>query len=145
MPRVPFKVFYPASGGAPFKENQSKAIRFARYGCTNRPFYHIVVMPTTAEQNEQPIEQLGTFDPMPNEYNEKLVSLNIERIRYWLGDRNINISRGVEELFGLAGLFPIYYRTYMKAWRNRSAAEKELEKARQEKLKVEDTQKEATG
>lgn len=38
------------------------------------------------EQWEPCIEQLGTYDPMPNERNEKLVSCNFERIRYWLGE-----------------------------------------------------------
>lgn len=51
-------------------------------------------------RNDHPIEQLGTYDPMPNEYHEKLVSLNIERIRYWLGCEKIDISNPVRELFG---------------------------------------------
>lgn len=132
-----FKLFYPASGGAKCVEGMSKSIRLARYGCTNRPFYHIVVIHTRMRRNDQPIEQLGTFDPLPNEYQEKLVSLNIERIRYWLGTSDIHITSPVRELFGLAGLFPIYHRTYMNAWRNRNKAEAEIEKQKQEKLKAE--------
>lgn len=97
-------------------------------------------------RNDQPIEQLGTFEPVPNEYNEKLVSLNIERIRHWLGTPNIHVSNPVRELFGLAGLFPIYHRTYMNAWRNRSKAAAEIQKQKEEKLKEEEeSQKEAAG
>jgi hypothetical protein len=33
-----------ASVGAAIIRKSQKAIRFARQGCTNRPFYHIVVM-----------------------------------------------------------------------------------------------------
>uniref|UniRef100_A0A8D8RHN6 Small ribosomal subunit protein bS16m n=1 Tax=Cacopsylla melanoneura TaxID=428564 RepID=A0A8D8RHN6_9HEMI len=142
MPRHLFKFFFPASGGARVIEGKNKSIRLARYGCTNRPFYHIVVIHTRMGRNDHPIEQLGTFDPSPNEYHEKLVSLNIERIRYWLGTENIHITDQVRELFGLAGLFPIYHRTYMKAWKNRATAEAEIEKQKQEKLKQEQEEKE---
>lgn len=33
-----------ASGGGENIKFAEKSIRFARYGCANRPFYHIVVM-----------------------------------------------------------------------------------------------------
>ena len=41
-------------------------------------------LPTTKEWEHTQIEQLGTFDPHVNAHGEKLVSLNIERILYWL-------------------------------------------------------------
>lgn len=44
--------------------------------------------------------QLGTFDPLPNYNNEKLVSLNIGRLKYWIGTRDANISLAVCELLG---------------------------------------------
>lgn len=34
----------PASGIGRFYARSAKTIRFARHGCTNRPFFHIVVM-----------------------------------------------------------------------------------------------------
>lgn len=33
----------PSSGIGVFAANSEKVIRFVRYGCANRPFYHIVV------------------------------------------------------------------------------------------------------
>lgn len=33
-----------ASGGYAYMRNTPKIIRFARHGCANRPFFHIVVM-----------------------------------------------------------------------------------------------------
>lgn len=74
------------------------------------------------EQRKAPIEQLGSYDPIANKYNEKLVSFNFERIQYWLGQQ-VSVSKPVAELLGLAGFFPIHPRTYMKAWRNRKARE----------------------
>ncbi|XP_035741066.1 probable 28S ribosomal protein S16, mitochondrial [Vespa mandarinia] len=118
MPRLPL---HPSSGTG-IVTNFKKSIRFVRYGCTNRPFYHIVVIDTKLGQRMAPIEQLGSYDPIPNKYNEKLVSFNFERIQYWLGQQ-VSVSKPVAELLGLAGFFPIHPRTYMKAWRNRKARE----------------------
>ncbi|XP_015173784.1 PREDICTED: probable 28S ribosomal protein S16, mitochondrial [Polistes dominula] len=131
MPRLPL---HPSSGtGIVSKYN--KSIRFARYGCANRPFYHIVVMDTKAAEHMPPIEQLGTYDPIPNKYNEKLVSFNFERIQYWLGQR-VAVSKPVAELLGLAGFFPIHPRTYMTAWRNRKARENSEVNKEEEKQTV---------
>jgi hypothetical protein len=35
---------FPASGGGAYMRLTPKIIRFQRHGCTNRPFFHIVVM-----------------------------------------------------------------------------------------------------
>jgi len=124
---------FPASGG--FEAgNVAKIIRFARMGCTNRPFLHIVVAAKKREQDDQCIEQIGSFDLMPNERNEKLVAINFERLNYWMGQGGVAVSKPVSQLLGLAGYFPIHPRTYMTAWRNRRAA---VEKAAADKAAVE--------
>lgn len=71
-------------------------------------------------QHQPVIEQVGSFDPLANEYNQRLVSFNFERVRHWLG-KGAHMSTPVAELLGLSGLLPIHPRTYMTAWRNRSA------------------------
>uniref|UniRef100_A0A1A9VM88 Small ribosomal subunit protein bS16m n=1 Tax=Glossina austeni TaxID=7395 RepID=A0A1A9VM88_GLOAU len=111
----------PASGTGRFWRTSAKIIRCVRYGCTNRPFYHLVVMERRKNQHQPVIEQVGTFDPMPNIYNERLVSFNFERIRYWLGN-GAHLSTPAAELLGIAGFLPIHPRTYMTAWRNRQRA-----------------------
>ncbi|XP_015520946.1 small ribosomal subunit protein bS16m [Neodiprion pinetum] len=122
MPKMPW---HPASGtGIVTAENAKKVIRLARYGCTNRPFFHIVVMESFKEVRAPPIEQVGTFDEVVNERNEKLVSLNFERIQYWIAN-GAQMSKPVAELLGLSGFFPIHPRSYMLAWRNRQAADAE--------------------
>lgn len=118
MPRLPL---HPSSGVGIVTQYQ-KSIRFARYGCTNRPFYHIVVMDTKLDPRRPPIEQLGTYDPIPNMYNEKLVSFNFERIQYWLG-RGVSVTKPIAELLGFAGFFPIHPKSYMRAWRRRKVRE----------------------
>lgn len=45
------------------------------------------------------IEQVGSIDPMANEYDEKLVALNLERIRYWLGE-GVHVSKQASAVLG---------------------------------------------
>ncbi|XP_045473557.1 probable 28S ribosomal protein S16, mitochondrial [Harmonia axyridis] len=108
----------PASGTGQYLAHTAKVIRFARKGCTNRPFFHIVVTEVKRDQQDPVIEQIGSYDPIPNEHDEKLCALNFERIKYWLGN-GATVSEPVEELLGLSGFFPIHPRTYITAWRNR--------------------------
>uniref|UniRef100_A0A8B9H3M2 Small ribosomal subunit protein bS16m n=1 Tax=Astyanax mexicanus TaxID=7994 RepID=A0A8B9H3M2_ASTMX len=61
------------------------AIRLALGGATNRPFYRIVAAYNKRSRDGKYIEQLGSYDPLPNIYNEKLVSFNFDRIKYWMG------------------------------------------------------------
>lgn len=52
------------------------------------------------EVKDQVIEQVGSIDPMTNEHNEKLVALNMERVRYWLSEKNVVVSKPAAEIFG---------------------------------------------
>lgn len=81
-------------------------LRLAMHGCKNRPFFHIVAIHAKRARNSgKYLEQLGTYDPMPNNHNEKLVSLNLERIRFWLGS-GAQMSRPVAMLLGKYFLNP---------------------------------------
>ncbi|XP_065200425.1 small ribosomal subunit protein bS16m [Planococcus citri] len=122
----------PAAGGGTHFPAAHKSIRLARYGCANRPFYHINVAMVRRHQHERPIEQLGVYDPMPNQYNEQLVSINIERLKYWMA-HNTSLSPPVNELLGLAGILPIHPRAFTTAWRNRKKQLKELEESKAQK------------
>lgn len=102
----------------------NKVIRLNRHGCTNRPFYHIVVQKHKDTQDGDVIEQLGSFDPMPNENNEKLVALNLERIQYWIG-QGAGVTQPVGQLLGLSGFLPIHPMTVMQSWKNRAEPPRE--------------------
>lgn len=43
---------------------------------------------------------MGTFDPFPNQRNEKLVGLHVDRIKYWMA-RDVVVSVSVLELLGV--------------------------------------------
>ena len=53
--------------------------------CKNRKFFRLAVVHANLEPYESLIEDLGSYDPMPNRENQIVVSLNLERIRYWMG------------------------------------------------------------
>ncbi|OQV18051.1 putative 28S ribosomal protein S16, mitochondrial [Hypsibius exemplaris] len=105
-------------------------IRSVLVGCTNRPFYLLRVQPRHKDPWDEAatLEQVGTYDPMPNAANEKLVALNLDRIKYWLGT-GAKVTRQVEQLLGLCGFFPVHPMSYIEASRNRkkAAAKAQLE------------------
>ncbi|KAF9110604.1 37S ribosomal protein S16, mitochondrial [Mortierella sp. AM989] len=61
------------------------SIKLARHGLKNSPFYHIVVLQSRSRPTRKPIEQLGTFNPIPDKEGVKAVTLNFERTKYWIG------------------------------------------------------------
>ncbi|XP_070543289.1 small ribosomal subunit protein bS16m-like [Ptychodera flava] len=103
-------------------------IRLALHGCTNRPFFHIVVMPHIHPRNYPPREQIGTYDPMPNKHNEQLVAINFERLKYWMAQGAI-LTKPVAKLIGLSGFLPVHPMSYVDARRARMQAEKQAESA----------------
>ena len=101
-------------------------LRLAYYGCTNRPFFHIVATKQRIARNRGYYEQVGTFDPLPNSRNEKLVSLNMDRIKYWLS-QNCTMSKPVSRLLGLAGILPVDSATLRQAEKNRENKRSKME------------------
>lgn len=57
-------------------------MRLKRMGRRHRPFYRINVMDKRTPRDGRVIEELGWFDPSAAE--DRQVSLNVERIDYWL-------------------------------------------------------------
>jgi small subunit ribosomal protein S16 len=60
-------------------------IRLTRGGAKKRPIYRIVVAEASSPRDGRFIEKLGTYNPMlPKDHPERL-TLNVERIKHWLG------------------------------------------------------------
>ncbi|CAG9763927.1 unnamed protein product [Ceutorhynchus assimilis] len=116
----------PASGTGIYTSVSPKVIRLLRQGCTNRPFFHVVVAVNRAHQSRPVIEQVGSYDPMPNRHDEKLVALNFERIRFWIGN-GAEVSKPVAQLLGLAGFYPVHPTSYLQAWKTREKMEEKNE------------------
>lgn len=66
-------------------------------------------MQSFREVKDQAIEQVGSYDPMLNEHNEKLVALNLERIQWWLGE-GVKISKPAAEILGRVLSFSTGFR-----------------------------------
>ncbi|KAG0006882.1 hypothetical protein BGZ65_002290 [Modicella reniformis] len=60
------------------------SIKLARHGLKNTPFYHIVVLQSRSRPTKKPIEQLGTYNPIPDKNGVKNINLNFERAKYWI-------------------------------------------------------------
>ncbi|KAK7119076.1 hypothetical protein R3I94_021052 [Phoxinus phoxinus] len=99
-------------------------IRLALGGVTNRPFYRIVAAYNKRARDGKYIEQLGSYDPLPNNHNEKLVAFNYERIKYWIGC-GAHTTTPVAKLLGLAGFFPLHPMTITEADRRQKASSTE--------------------
>nr|XP_020469984.1 28S ribosomal protein S16, mitochondrial [Monopterus albus] len=107
----------------------------------NRPFYRIVAAYNKKARDGKYLEQLGTYDPLPNIYNEKLVSFNYDQIKYWIAC-GAHPTKAVAKLLGLAGFFPLHPMTITEAERHRAQTE-QTEKATgtEDSMQVDEGQK----
>jgi small subunit ribosomal protein S16 len=60
-------------------------IRLARGGSKKRPHYSIVAADSRAARDGRFLEKLGTYDPLLPKDNENRVKMDLERVKYWLG------------------------------------------------------------
>ncbi len=119
------------------------AIRLSRGGRKNRPHYSIVVADSRMPRDGRFIEKLGTYNPLLAKDDEKRVTLNGERITYWLGE-GAKASERVAIFLGKAGLAPVpeHRKSIQKALPKAKAQERLAEK--EEKAKAaEDAKKQA--
>lgn len=59
-------------------------IRLARGGAKKRPFYSIVVTDSRNRRDGRYIERVGYFNPVAQGQEQRL-SVDAERVQYWLG------------------------------------------------------------
>ena len=57
-------------------------IRLRRMGARNRPYYRIVVSDSRLTARAEVLEELGSYDPVPN---PPALSLDRERAKHWIG------------------------------------------------------------
>ncbi|MGB3471889.1 MAG: 30S ribosomal protein S16 [Erythrobacter sp.] len=61
------------------------ALRLSRGGAKKRPYYRIVAADSRKPRDGKYLEQIGTYNPLLAKDDEKRVTLNEDRARYWLG------------------------------------------------------------
>lgn len=118
-------------------------IRMSRGGAKKRPVYKIVVADSRKPRDGRFIEKVGFFNPLlPKDKKERL-SLDIERIKYWL-EKGARPSDRIARFLGEANVIPkpaqknnpIKAKPKKKA-QERLAAAEEAKKAAEEASKAE--------
>ncbi|WP_375254561.1 30S ribosomal protein S16 [Yoonia sp.] len=83
----------------------SMKIRLARGGSKKRPFYAIVAADSRMPRDGRFIEKLGTYNPMLPKDSEERVKMDMERVKYWLGEGAQPTDR-VSRMLEAAGELP---------------------------------------
>jgi small subunit ribosomal protein S16 len=118
-------------------------IRMSRGGVKKRPVYKIVIADSRKPRDGRFIEKVGFFNPLlPKDKKERL-SLDIERIKYWL-EKGARPSDRIARFLGEANVIPkpaqknnpIKAKPKKKA-QERLAAAEEAKKAAEEAAKAE--------
>ena len=88
-------------------------IRLARCGSKKRPFYRVVATDSRMPRDGRLIEKLGTYNPLLAKDSEERVKLDLDRIKYWLGEGAQPTDR-VARMLEAAGLLEKKERANMK-------------------------------
>ena len=78
-------------------------IRLARGGAKKRPFYTIVVAEASAPRDGRYVERVGTYNPMVPKDHEQRLTLNGERINFWMS-KGAQPTERVHKMLASAGL-----------------------------------------
>ena len=105
-------------------------IRLARGGAKKRPFYRIVVAEASSPRDGRYVERVGTYNPMVPKEHEQRMTLNSERITFWLS-KGAKPTERVHKMLATAGLAePLVIRDQpKKSAPGKKRAEREAEAA----------------
>ncbi len=78
-------------------------IRLARGGSKKRPFYRIVAADSRMPRDGRFIEKLGTYNPLLPKDSEERVKMDIDRVKYWLGE-GAQVTDRVSRMLEAAGV-----------------------------------------
>ncbi len=101
-------------------------IRLARGGSKKRPFYAIVAADSRMPRDGRFIEKLGTYNPMLPKDSEDRVKMDMERVKYWLGEGAQPTDR-VSRMLEAAGELPKKDRSNPKKGTPGKAAQARVE------------------
>ena len=104
-------------------------IRLARGGSKKRPFYRIVAADSRMPRDGRFIEKLGTYNPLLAKDSEERVKMDLDRVKYWLGEGAQPTDR-VARMLETAGVLEKKVRSNpIKAVPGKKAVERAEEKA----------------
>lgn len=91
----------------------STKIRLSRGGSNKRPHYSIVAADSRKPRDGRFIEKLGTYKPLLPKDSEHRVTMNLERVQYWLSHGAEPTDR-VARMLEAAGVLAKKERANMK-------------------------------
>ena len=120
-------------------------IRLARGGAKKRPFYRIVVAEASAPRDGRYVERVGTYNPMVPKDHEQRLTLNGERISFWMS-KGAQPTERVHKMLASAGLMaaPVLRDQPKKSAPGKKRAEREAAAAEAAATAAEDTPAEET-
>ena len=121
----------------------SVKIRLSRHGAKKRPYYRIVVADIRSPRDGKFIEKVGTFDPLKDKSDESRISLELDRIKHWLGN-GAQPTNTVHKFLSDAGVLkPVKRHNPNKAKPKKKAQERMKAKEELSKKKQEETEQKA--
>jgi small subunit ribosomal protein S16 len=88
-------------------------LRLARGGSKKRPFYRIVAADSRMPRDGRYQEKLGTYNPLLPKDSEDRVTMDMERVQYWLDHGAMPTDR-VSRMLEAAGVRPKKERANLK-------------------------------
>ncbi len=88
----------------------SLKIRLSRGGAKKRPMYRIVVADSRSPRDGRFLDRVGVYQPLLAKDHPERLTMNIERIKYWLGKGAMPTDR-VAVFLGQADVIPLRERT----------------------------------
>lgn len=90
------------------------ALRFSRGGSKKNPYYRLIATDSRSPRDSKFIEKLGTYNPLLAKDDAKRVTVNAERVKYWLGV-GAQPSETVARFLRANGLYSVKPRYVPKA------------------------------
>ncbi|MEO1920148.1 MAG: 30S ribosomal protein S16 [Paracoccaceae bacterium] len=104
-------------------------IRLARGGSKKRPFYRVVVADSRMPRDGRYIEKVGTYNPLLPKDSEERVKIDLDRVKYWLGE-GAQVTDRVSRFLEAAGVLEKKNRNNpKKGTPHKAAVERAEEKA----------------
>ncbi|WP_116132398.1 30S ribosomal protein S16 [Tropicimonas sp. IMCC34043] len=108
-------------------------IRLSRGGSKKRPYYSIVAADSRMPRDGRFIEKIGTYNPLLAKDSEERVTMDVERVKYWLDQGALPTDR-VSRFLEAAGVVAATARQNPK---KAAPGKKALERAAEKAAKIE--------
>ena len=120
-------------------------IRLARGGTKKRPFYRVVIAENTAPRDGSFIEKIGTYNPMVGKDHPNRLTIQEDRVKYWLSVGARPTDR-VHKFLANLNLMPAfaYNEQPIKSAPGKKRLEREAEQKAAEEAKAEQKAAEET-